>query len=117
MKVHVVYYSEVKVLESEEEWRGICEVFEFQLKLSTVCAVLRCHVMVLVFGLLYQVQSRHSHLSGDYGGFKLPPADTLYGDAAFLSQQDLAPAHSAKLLPNWFADQINTCAGLAAQSV
>ncbi len=34
----------------------------------------------------------------------LPSADKLYGDADFLFQQDLTPAHSAKITSNWFAD-------------
>ncbi len=35
--------------------------------------------------------------------FMLPAADQLYGDADFIFQQDLAPAHSAKGIPvlNW----------------
>ena len=36
--------------------------------------------------------------------FMLPSADKLYGDADFIFQQDLAPAHSAKTTTNWFAD-------------
>ncbi|KAG1678564.1 Cell cycle checkpoint protein RAD17 [Nymphon striatum] len=36
--------------------------------------------------------------------FMLPPADKLYGDADFLLQQDLAPAHSIKTTSNWFVD-------------
>ncbi len=36
--------------------------------------------------------------------FMLPSADRLYGDADFLFQQDLAPAHSAKTTFKWFAD-------------
>ena len=35
--------------------------------------------------------------------FMLPSTDKLYGDADFLFQQDLAPAHSAKTTCNWFA--------------
>ncbi len=31
----------------------------------------------------------------------LPSADNLYGDADFIFQQDLAPAHTAK---SWFND-------------
>ncbi len=34
----------------------------------------------------------------------LPAADQLYGDADFIFQQDLAPAHSAKATSNWFKD-------------
>ncbi len=34
----------------------------------------------------------------------LPSADKLYGDADFIFQQDLAPAHTAKGTKNWFND-------------
>uniref|UniRef100_A0A9J8CHX1 Transposase Tc1-like domain-containing protein n=1 Tax=Cyprinus carpio carpio TaxID=630221 RepID=A0A9J8CHX1_CYPCA len=34
--------------------------------------------------------------------FVLPAADQLYGDADFIFQQDLAPAHSAKATSTWF---------------
>ncbi len=36
--------------------------------------------------------------------FMLPSADQLYGDADFIFQQDLAPAHSAKATSTWFKD-------------
>lgn len=36
--------------------------------------------------------------------FTLPAADQLYGDADFIFQQDLAPAHSAKATSTWFKD-------------
>ncbi len=36
--------------------------------------------------------------------FMLPAADQLYGDADFILQQDLAPAHSAKATSTWFKD-------------
>ncbi len=36
--------------------------------------------------------------------FMLPAADQLYGDADFIFQQDLAPAHSAKATSAWFKD-------------
>ncbi len=34
----------------------------------------------------------------------LPFADKLYGDADFIFQQDLAPAHTAKGTKSWFND-------------
>ncbi len=36
--------------------------------------------------------------------FMLPSADMLYGDADFIFQQDLAPAHTAKGTKSWFND-------------
>ncbi len=36
--------------------------------------------------------------------FMLPAADKLYGDADFIFQQDLAPAHTAKGTKSWFND-------------
>ncbi len=33
-----------------------------------------------------------------------PSADKLYGDADFIFQQDLAPAHTAKGTKSWFND-------------
>ncbi len=36
--------------------------------------------------------------------FMLPSADKLYGDADFIFQQALAPAHTAKVTKSWFND-------------
>jgi len=36
------------------------------------------------------------------------PVDKLYGDADFIFQQDLAPAHTAKSTNTWFNDHGNT---------
>ena len=36
--------------------------------------------------------------------FMLPSDDKLYGDADFVFQQDLAPAHTAKSTNTWFND-------------
>ncbi len=36
--------------------------------------------------------------------FMIPSADKLYGDADFIFQQDLAPAHTAKGTKSWFND-------------
>ncbi len=36
--------------------------------------------------------------------FMLPSADKLYGDTDFISQQDLAPAHTDKGTKSWFND-------------
>lgn len=36
--------------------------------------------------------------------FMLPCGDKLHGDAGFIFQQDLAPAHSTNVNKNWFKD-------------
>ncbi len=36
--------------------------------------------------------------------FTIASADKLYGEADFIFQQDLAPAHSAKGAKSWFID-------------
>ncbi len=36
--------------------------------------------------------------------FMLPSADQLFKDAAFIFQQDLAPAHTAKSTKSWLND-------------
>ncbi len=38
--------------------------------------------------------------------FMLPSADKLYGDADFIFQQDLAPAHTAKGTKSWLNDHV-----------
>ncbi len=64
---------------------------------------LPCHLLVLVHcvfwstvnAAIYQEILEH---------FMLPSADKLYGDADFIFQQDLAPAHTAKGTKSWFSD-------------
>ena len=52
-----------------------------------------CFIKSKVNAAIYQEILEH---------FMLPSADKLYGDADFLFQQDLAPAHSAKTSSKWF---------------
>ncbi len=48
--------------------------------------------------------------------FMLPSADKLYGDADFIFQQDLAPAHTAKGTQSWFNDHVVTLLDWPANS-
>ncbi len=48
--------------------------------------------------------------------FMLPSADKLYGDADFIFQQELAPAHTAKGTKSWFNDQGITVLDWSANS-
>ncbi len=54
-----------------------------------------CFLMSSVNTTIYQDILEH---------FMLPSADKLYGDADFIFQQDLAPAHTAKGTKSWFND-------------
>ncbi len=48
--------------------------------------------------------------------FLLPSADKLYGDADFIFQQDLAPAHTSKGTKSWFNDHGVTVLDWSANS-
>ncbi len=48
--------------------------------------------------------------------FMLSSADKLYGDADFIFQQDLAPAHTAKGTKSWFSDHSVTVLDWPANS-
>ncbi len=54
-----------------------------------------CFLKSTVNAAIYQELLEH---------FMLPSADKLYGDADFIFQQDLAPAHTAKVTKSWFND-------------
>ncbi len=59
-----------------------------------------CFIKSTVNASIYQEILEH---------FMLPSADKLYGDADFISQQDLAPAHTAKDTKIWFNDHVLLC--------
>ncbi|KAJ7338860.1 hypothetical protein JRQ81_012762 [Phrynocephalus forsythii] len=52
-------------------------------------------VLIWVNAVVYQEILEH---------FMIPSTDELYGDAVFILQQDLAPAHTAKSTKTWFND-------------
>ncbi len=82
-------------------------LLEVQCEVSTVSDDLGCHVICWCWSPVFsEVHSQHSHLPGQeiLEHFMLPSADKLYGDADFLFQQDLAPAHTAKGTKSWFND-------------
>ncbi len=98
MKVHLAFNLEIKVPESG----GRVERHRIHVAWSPVWSFhsqwwfgLPCHLLVLVHCVfwspvntaVYQEILEH---------FILPSADKLYGDADFIFQQDLAPAHTAK---------------------
>ncbi|KAI4876901.1 hypothetical protein NFI96_008614 [Prochilodus magdalenae] len=72
----------------------------FSTKFSPMLCILRLQDCCLysrskVNAAIYQEVLEH---------FMPPAADQLYGDADFIFQQDLAPAHSAKATSTWFKD-------------
>ncbi len=106
MKVNLVFHLEIRVPESG----GRVERHRIHVAWSPVWSFhsqwwfgLPCHLLVLVLcvfwspvnAAIYQEILEH---------FMLPSADKLYGDADFIFQQDLAPAHTAKGTKSWFND-------------
>ncbi len=77
-------------------------VVEVQCEVFTVSDGLGCHVICWCWSTLFsEVHSQRSHLSGNFSSLHASFSVTLYGDADFIFQQDLAPAHTAK---SWFND-------------
>ncbi len=83
-------------------------LLEVQCELSTVSDDLGCHVICwcwsTVFWSTVLVHSQRNIYQEILEHFMLPSADKLYGDADFIFQQDLAPAHTAKGTKSWFSD-------------
>ncbi len=65
---------------------------------------LPCHLLVLVHCVFWSPQSTQPSTRNFLEHFMLPSADKFYGDADFIFQQDLAPAHTAKGTKSWFND-------------
>ncbi len=88
----------------EEERRGTeSTLLEVQCKISTVSDGLGCHVICWCWSTVFsEVQGQHSRIPESFRA--LHAGDQLYGDADFIFQQDLAPAHSAKATSTWFKD-------------
>ncbi len=104
MKVHFAFNLEIKVPESGGgEERHRIHVLESSVKfpqsvmiwtaMSSAGVGPLCFLKSTVNTAIYQEILEH---------FMLPSADKLYGDADFIFQQDLAPAHTAKATKSWF---------------
>ncbi len=80
-------------------------LLEVQWEVSKVSDDLGCHVISWCWSTVFsEVHSQRSIYQEMLDHFMLPSADKLYGDAAFIFQQDLAPAHTAKGTKSWFND-------------
>ncbi len=80
-------------------------LLEVQSEVFTVSDDLGCHVIYWCWSTVFsEVHSQRSIYQDMLEHFMLPSADKLYGDADFIFQQDLAPAHTAKGIKSWFND-------------
>ncbi len=107
MKVHFAFHLEIKVPESG----GRVERHRIHVAWSPEWSFhsqwwfgLPCHLLVLVHCVFWSPQSTQPSTRKFLEHFMLPSADKLYGDADFIFQQDLAPAHTAKGTKSWFND-------------
>ncbi len=107
MKVNFAFHLEIKVPESG----GRVERHKIHVAWSPVWSFhslwwfgLPCHLLVLVHCVFWSPQSTQPSTRKFLEHFMLPSADKLYGDADFIFQQDLAPAHTAKGTKSWFND-------------
>ncbi len=90
MKVNVAFHLEIKVPESK--------LLEVQCEVSTVIDSLGCMSFAGVGPLCFLKSTVNTAIYQEIlEHFILPSADKLYGDADFIFQQDLAPAHTAKV--------------------
>ncbi len=98
MKVNFAFHLETRSQSLEEEWRGtdpccLKSNVKFPQSVMIWAAMSSAGVGPLCFlkstvnAAIYQEILEH---------FMLPSGDKLYGDADFIFQQDLAPAHTAK---------------------
>ncbi len=80
------------------------------LEVSTVSDGLGRHVICRCWSTVFsEVHSQRSIYQNILEHFMLPSADKLYGDADFIFQQDLAPAHTANGTQSWFNDHVLLC--------
>ncbi len=79
-------------------------LLEVQCEVSTVSDDLGCHVICWCWSTVFSEVHSQRIYQEFLEHFMLPSADKLYGDADFIFQQDLAPAHTAKGTKSWFND-------------
>ncbi len=83
-------------------------LLEVQCEVSTVSDDLGCHVICWCWSTVFsEVHSQRSHLPGYFRALHacfLRLTSFIYGDADFIFQQDLAPAHTGKGTKSWFND-------------
>ncbi len=101
IKLNFAFNLEIKV----PEIGGRDKRLEVQCEVSTVSDDLGFHVICWCWSTMFsEVHSQRSHLQGNFRALHAPSANKLYGEADFIFQQDLAPAHTAKGDKSWFND-------------
>ncbi len=104
MKVNFAFHLEIKVWRKSGEAQNPCclkssvkfpQSVMIWAAMSSASVGPLCFLKSTVNAAIYQEILEH---------FMLPSADKLYGDADFIFQQDLAPAHTAKGTKSWFND-------------
>ncbi len=89
----------------EEEWRGTESMLQCSVKFPQSVMIWAAMSSAGVGPLCFlSPQSTQSSTRKCLEHFMLPSVDKLYGDADFIFQQDLAPAHTAKGTKSWFND-------------
>ncbi len=92
-------------------------LLEVQCEVSTVSDDLGCNVICWCWSLCFLKSTVNAAIYQEIlEHFMLPSADKLYGDADFIFQQDLAPAHTAKGTKSWFNDHGVTVLDWSANS-
>ncbi len=71
---------------------------------QSVMIWVQCHLLVLVHCVFLKTKVTAPVYQDILEHFILPPADRLFKDADFIFQQDLAPAHTAKITKSWLND-------------
>ncbi len=81
-------------------------LLEVQCEVSTVRKDLGCHVICWCWStVFFTVSPVNTAIYQEIlEHVMLPSAYKLYGDADFIFQQDMAPAHTAKCTKSWFND-------------
>ncbi len=90
---------------------------EVQCEVSTVSDELGCHVICWCWSTVFSWSPQSTQPYQEMlERFMLPSADKLYGEADFIFQQDVAPAHTAKGTKSWFNDHGVTVIDWSANS-
>ncbi len=105
MKVNFAFHLETRSQSLEEEWRGTeSMLLEVQCEVSTVSDDFGCHVICWCWSTVFSEVQSTQPSTRNFRALHASFCWQVYGDADFIFQQDLAPAHTAKGTKSWFND-------------